>query len=231
MSKTTEILDQILREDTGRNIVDSGEDFGRSFQKRQKIDDFADKPYVYIRGVDDDYLDIVKNTYHLLGNHLTYSNEMTTMYKLLEMMFPEREIIEDMEDFADTMGDTDEWKFRGNTATNELCMLDAILHYQTFSRDGKAYIVLRIHGGCDVRMGYTKPVVFAIDDPEDIFSDMNEVYCTCKCGNGYYRNVAKYCEYDDFADDDIGANGLPKMWKVSDKEIKCTTCKHTVHME
>lgn len=39
-------------------------------------------------------------------------------------------------------------------------LLSQILQYVYFEWDNEAYIILQIHGGCDVRGGYTKPRIF-----------------------------------------------------------------------
>jgi len=59
---------------------------------------------------------------------------------------------------------------------NEECLLDQTLLFTYFelrerdarSRDREAFIILQIHGGCDVRGGYSRPRVFRLDEHEEL---------------------------------------------------------------
>jgi hypothetical protein len=45
---------------------------------------------------------------------------------------------------------------------NEECLLDQTLQFVYFVCDNTPYVILQVHGGCDVRGGYTTPVVFEV---------------------------------------------------------------------
>ena len=51
-----------------------------------------------------------------------------------------------------------------NTANNE-DLLSQVIQYDVLDVDGDSYVFLQIHGGCDIRGGYTAPRLFAIEDP------------------------------------------------------------------
>ncbi|MCK9567466.1 hypothetical protein M0R72_00790 [Candidatus Pacearchaeota archaeon] len=63
-------------------------------------------------------------------------------------------------------------------------MLSQVLLYTYFTWNNEAYIVLQIHGGADVRGGYTKPRVFRADgcgDETEIFDNAKgHIFCTGK---------------------------------------------------
>ncbi len=52
-----------------------------------------------------------------------------------------------------------------NTYNGE-CALSQVLQYLYFECDGTAYVCLSIHGGADVRGGYTDPVIFEVTGDE-----------------------------------------------------------------
>lgn len=62
-------------------------------------------------------------------------------------------------------------------------LVDQILQYTLFSNDSGEYVALQIHGGCDVRGGYTKPRVFSFGHRSelDIIDNMRAtIHCTGK---------------------------------------------------
>lgn len=62
-------------------------------------------------------------------------------------------------------------------------LVDQILQYVLFSNDSGEYVALQIHGGCDVRGGYTKPRVFSFGHRSelDIIDNMRAtIHCTGK---------------------------------------------------
>jgi len=62
-------------------------------------------------------------------------------------------------------------------------MLSQVLLYTYFTWNNEAYVVLQIHGGADVRGGYTKPRVFVIDNDDEtaIFDNAKgHIFCTGK---------------------------------------------------
>jgi hypothetical protein len=75
--------------------------------------------------------------------------------------------------------------FTENTYNGE-CSLSHTLQYTFFTFEGGerpflpdgSYVLLQIHNGCDVRGGYTDPVLFAVDD-ENFFS-YNDASVTCQ---------------------------------------------------
>jgi hypothetical protein len=52
---------------------------------------------------------------------------------------------------------------------NEECLLSQTLLFTYFELENEEYVVLQIHGGCDVRGGYTMPQVFTCSDEQGIF--------------------------------------------------------------
>jgi hypothetical protein len=60
-------------------------------------------------------------------------------------------------------------------------LLSQVLQYVYFETDDNSYVILSIHGGCDVRGGYTRPRVFELNDSDgaSILLDSDAtIYCT-----------------------------------------------------
>ena len=72
------------------------------------------------------------------------------------------------------------------------------IQYHIFEYEGDYYIALQIHGGCDIRGGYTEPRIFKIDDD---YLDMWSGDFGCdNCQANWYVDGA-YIYYDGICDD------------------------------
>ena len=88
------------------------------------------------------------------------------------------------------------------------------------------YCIIQIHGGADIRGGYTDPKVFRCD--ENLF-DCNRLSGQCSCGYADSDNGG-YSFYDsDFSE--IKDGGFPKEWSFSKRLGKyfCRECKQEVN--
>ena len=103
-------------------------------------------------------------------------------------------------------------------------------------------IFLQIHGGADIRGGYTDVRVFDCEETVELASD-----CGMECGCGHlYSDDAGYHWYDSFEADahDNYDNGLPRCWVIDEeassfdtaggssleyeKLLKCKECGESV---
>lgn len=77
-----------------------------------------------------------------------------------------------------------------NTYNGEDC-LSQTLQYGYFEHNGESYVLLQIHGGADVRGGYTRPVAFDVDDMDMSILDNARGGCGCdKCDARWYTDDA-----------------------------------------
>lgn len=56
------------------------------------------------------------------------------------------------------------------------------LQFMCFTDGYNDYVLLQIHGGCDVRGGYTRPRVFQIEDIDYFLMYMDSMETCCDCG-------------------------------------------------
>ncbi len=87
-------------------------------------------------------------------------------------------------------------------------LLDQVLQFMYFEIEGDAYIVLQVHGGCDVRGGYSAPKVYRLDayDNAAFFCAMHDVRLACENGHSWYS-------------DDSGSH-----WYASNGETELSAC-------
>lgn len=96
-------------------------------------------------------------------------------------------------------------------------LLSQVLQYIYFTNQSGEFVVLQIHGGADVRGGYTAPHVFELNDELNIFNNAKAViHCT---GRDRLPEANKFFEKrQDFIDRSI----LPGMEKEFWEETKAT---------
>lgn len=173
--ETSKVLISMLTENTGRHMLDSGGAYGRHWERNQGRDfEAEDHASVEFRtwGADREIeVSISKSTFHYLNEHLEFDAEMD---QRLQAIIDESDRYtsygEDIETFFDTLdpdllsGPEGDGKPYGDNSYNHESLLDQTIQYTYFDYDGDPYVILQIHGGCDVRGGYTAPRVFKMSD-------------------------------------------------------------------
>ena len=177
------VVSGMLTENTGRHFLDSGGAYGRHWEKNQGRS-FKNEPSVSIEidGNDDrtwDYANITYNIYHFMMNHLELDRMTGKLNRAFTMYAnrPENEEkhwLELMEEFAEQFENP-----HGFNTYNFENILSQVLQGEMFEHDGETYVLLQVHGGCDVRGGYTAPRVFKVIDPDYFWLAMNDVSAHC----------------------------------------------------
>lgn len=164
---TRDVLRGMFTENTGRHMLDSGGAYGRHWERNQGRQ-FDNEPHAVI-SLRWGYIDVTYNTYQWLAERVEYDHEMQQEFLAFANQ-PENEHtgwLELMERFVTEVRGgagiyNDGKPFTTNTYNGE-CLLDQTLQftYWTEEETGEEFILLQVHGGCDVRGGYTAPVVFS----------------------------------------------------------------------
>ena len=190
---TEDILQQMLTENTGRHMLDSGgtprfddlgsylgseHGYGRNWE-RNRDRSFESEPASV---VDFRYgIDVTHNVYHWLKERVSHDGHMQRFFdRFCLKADPDREEpwLQLMEQFPDWLrhhgravtglyGDGDPFTINTYNAPD---LLSQVLQFTYFemsdpgARWGDAYVLLQIHGGCDVRGGYTAPRAFRVMD-------------------------------------------------------------------
>lgn len=236
--KTKEVLQGMFVENTGRHFMDSGDAYGRHWQRNQGVD-FESTPAATLRFKAYNgrlYISFTLDAYHWLSERLSYSEELDKLFhgrfrkevdakddkSWLELMeeFPEwlsklandgipdegldedAEVDSDSDEDDDSDEDADfELRFGefggiygdGNPITvntyNGEDALSQTLQYTLFSGYAGDFVALQVHGGADVRGGYTKPRVFEfghMSELDILDNARGGIYCT---GEDYLPGV------------------------------------------
>lgn len=164
---TRELLASMLRENTGRHMLDSGGAYGRHFERNASVD-FDARPAATL-SFDHDEIDVTLDLFHFLSERLEYCAELDEEFAAF-CSLPEHEeesyfsigpkwinsLAEDGRIERTDFGDP----CTVNTY-NEESLLSQVIQYTLFATEDEPELyLLSIHNGADVRGGYTRPRVF-----------------------------------------------------------------------
>jgi hypothetical protein len=215
-NRTREVLAEMLRANTGRHFLDSGDAYGRHFERNQGRDFEAEERSVLSFKYDS--ITLVHRLYSWLADRLEFDEEADGLFQgaFREELDPEddkswAELREEFpawyarwrsaDDSADrccsdaacelcggcgtVLGDDSLYAATGiygegepltvNSYNEENLLEQTILftYFELRSHPGRAgslgsYVVLQIHGGCDVRGGYTRPRMFRVEHDDEL---------------------------------------------------------------
>jgi hypothetical protein len=200
MSKTEEVVVEMLKENTGTHFLDSGGDSGRAWQRNQEKD-FEKEKEAWWNWPGE--LSATKSVFHWLSSILEYDEEADEEFQEWagddlreDLSWHElREAwLEEMSarDAKGIYGDGD--PFTTNSYNSEEAISQTIL-FGYYEIGGQAYVLLQIHGGADVRGGYTRPRLFQLIEEIAIF-DFARLGCFCnECDEGWYTEDGGYHWY------------------------------------
>ena len=175
---TKTVIVKMLKEDTGSSLCDSGMIYGYAYERRRAIKNFDDLPRDWKCDCGEDNCEgYIMNTYKIFIEHLAYDSKMTRRLIALcnRKKNANRDYAECINEFIESVEDEDGIRDGFNTACNDESKLDTDCVYAIFEHGEQAYAVLRIHGGCDLRGGYTDPKVFRIKTDMSSFMDDMEL--------------------------------------------------------
>lgn len=184
---TAEIVDAMLKENTGRGITDSGDYYGRNWEMNQGKD-FSKEPKTWARfdvtgGGDGNpgRLEICAtlSIYHWMVHALEYDAEMQE--ELLKFSEARNDLWwgAAVEKFADALFIRDahearplEWYTYNlpdrSDLSQDIVLTELFGHYQF----EPSHVIIRVHGGCDARSGFTAPTCFRVRHGENFSESM-----------------------------------------------------------
>lgn len=141
-------------------------------------------------------IEVSLNLFHWLSGRLTYSPEWNRRFHKWARATDERaedSWLENMRDFAAEYGERD--SVYGENSCNGENLLAGTVQYQCFTsketagrwrgarwidgRFSELVCLLQIHGGCDVRGGYTSPVAFTMEEEYSLAYDSDASIACC----------------------------------------------------
>lgn len=222
---TKQVLVSMLKENTGRHMCDSGGAYGRNWEKNQEKD-FDSEPEVQLEVWSDDnkvkeFYPIV-SVYHYLLRYLEFDSEMQDQFDAFSEG-SDSEYSEDIEGFLDHLRSIGEVTglygegdvMRDNTYNSENPFSQEFI-YTYFEFNGDAYTFIEIHGGCDVRGGYSSAKIFNFNQcyDEASFFCWNDFTLFDSSENNWYTDDRSHWYNDGCA----GAGADPQLETY---ELKC----------
>ena len=210
---TAHKLAAMFTENTGRSMLDSGGAYGRAWERNQglTVGDFLARPEVTV----DADGEITVDMFNFLNERLTYDARLDGAWQAFDAEHPELSWGESLSEWLDSIdvpaeGDGDfysdaRWDF--NTYNFDGCLLNGTFQGVKFGLDGAEYIALQIHGGCDVRGGYTKPVIFT-GDMESVILDTTSAYMRCPESDCDFYASYSHGIYDPYLPDSKGTSDM-----------------------
>ena len=243
---TEKAIAEMLQENTGCHICDSGGAYGRAWQRNRHVQDFRQTPRLVVEIDKHGHIYPSLNVFHFLVDNLDL-DERCKRLQTWFYQFNEKNKDEDwgwpqiVDEFFEQKLKKRGWeKAYGENTYNRESMLSQVLQYEVFELDGDEYVFLQIHGGADVRGGYTSPRVFRVMDEFALISD-NNIFAKCDCVNADAQECGNYWTYEMQSFDwmklrqtTIYKSGeFPPTWKVrenknGENEYYCKRCKKAV---
>ncbi len=205
-NETSQVVLSQLLENTGASMLDSGGAYGRHWERnnaREIVKENSSRLSFNKWGSDPNNwdLDFSVGLYHFMTSLLEFDPLMDKIFHRFGTF--QNNIDENWLTCLDSFRDyvSDKWNANGlygdnnpfieNTYNHEN-NLDQVIQFLYFEINlGKAidgnYTIISVHGGCDVRGGYSKPRAYKIPDCEGyVRLSISMTDATIGCANGHY---------------------------------------------
>jgi len=234
MNRTEALIQDMMVENTGRALGDSGDAYGRNWEKNREKGyptetEYPIDFYVLENGIE---LNPSLNIYPYLTNTLTRTLEAEEIEQELYKEVGEENIwgiwtIEDVIKCSDfqCLFDT-KTEYSWINTYNYMGIQSQTLQFLIFEALNTDYVLLQIHGGCDVRGGYTKPRVLEIKDLYEFTGNLDYMNIYCQCGEvdwdyfaGGYKHYA-----EDYNGNELSYEDIAEKTYVENGILKCEEC-------
>ena len=202
--ETQKVVEDMLKENTGKAMCDSGDYYGRHWQSNQERD-FEKEPETTL-SFKDGYIELTHNVYHWLNDRIAYNEDLDKRFVAFAAKEEDKDSpwLQVARDFVDTIEGAagiyrDGEPMVVNTYNGE-DLLSQTIQYIYWTDDDGAHVLLQIHGGCDARGGYTQPRAFDANDYDGtaIFNNADASIGCSECGK-YWHTDDGYHYYEDGA--------------------------------
>ena len=157
ITETDCVLASMLTENTGRAMMDSGDAYGRNWERNQgqTVESFIEAPAVQVS-----QWGISLDLFHYLRERIEFAPDVQEVFDEWSELPENKETnwYALMEEWCERYEDS--FYKGGFNSYNSDCLLSQTIQGNYFEWQGETYLILQIHGGCDVRGGYTAPKIF-----------------------------------------------------------------------
>ena len=221
-ARTDEVLAGMLTENTGVHMLDSGGHYGRHWQRNAglTVQNFIDGPAVHV-----DKWGATLDVFHYLRARLEYSDGIQQHWEQFTAQQPEAGWLDLMDEFVEVYGFEVGQSFNTYNFEN---LLSQTLQGVTFKAGEECFVLLQIHGGCDVRGGYTAPKAFKVttwEMPEAFYYDAGDFLASCPKDHEHSLHV-RGGEVIDW-----GGSLHDGELQFTDEGLKCPTCEAIMEVE
>jgi len=184
MKTVGQTLVEMLTENTGKHFLDSGGAYGRNWERQQgkKLKDFMSEPEVVAEFDNEGNYDYyIISVFHYLLKQLALDN-YCDKFNSINVPAGDWEgdtygVSAEAQEYLNSIGAKLQCTFNSYNGESALSQVIQGTYCRIKSR---GYVLLQIHGGCDVRGGYTDARLFLIDNeygdtdfdclaPEDVY--------------------------------------------------------------
>lgn len=179
------VLQDLFQENTGRHMLDSGGAYGRNFEKNQEMDDLEKEKTPLTFDVreygDNGEIEIIPSVsmFHFMLENADYNQTAHNATKIFKQFADRgdenRSWLSEMTAFIEQHDTNNRDAHAVNTYNHEFCHTDQAVQFIPFTVHHAdpdhpeetqleydlhgEYALLQVHGGCDIRGGYTVPIV------------------------------------------------------------------------
>lgn len=198
------VVQNMLTENTGIAMMDSGGESGRAWQRNQGINFANEEESSIFVSVYNNKLEVefTRSLYHHLVNTLEYNEDMQSRYDSF-VEDSEESHYADIYNFVEHLAELGDVILRNDDVNvwnsyNGECNLSQTMQGWSGELEslGETIVILQIHGGADVRGGYTAPKIFTIID--ESFYMFADGHISCYCGESWWSDDS----YNWYADGD-----------------------------
>lgn len=173
IDKTDVRLAEMLKENTGESIFDSGDYYGRQFERNAERD-FVAEPAAKLdirdfRGKTE--VDVTLSLFRFLRDRVAWEEDVQKKFdKFAEYSDPDWSWTDTLEAFLECQacsGDSrivEDGEYGSGYTYNMDNMLDQDFQWQEFELDGSRYCMIQSHNGCDARGGLSGPMIVSWND-------------------------------------------------------------------
>lgn len=169
-TRTEQVIYEMLTENTGAHLLDSGGAYGRNHERNsiKSLDDFRNEARTTF---DVKWGDVSVSIFHHLVDRLKYEDRENAYFH--EWAKDKDDYwLQLVEDYADFRG----WRVSfSENSYNRDSNLSQVIQYTVYD---SGLVALQVHGGADVRGGYTAPRIFSIGDFYELALENATIYCT-----------------------------------------------------
>lgn len=188
---TADVVAAMLRENTGRHMLDSGGAYGRNWERNQ-LRNFAAEPEASLHVHTGKYptIDVTLSVYHFMVNRLRFAADWQARFDTFAEQPDQKDEswLAVMDAFVESLTEAGHDVGSGiggepltvNTYNHE-SLLSQTLQYVYLTVDDVQLAIVQVHGGCDVRGGYTAPKLFRAVGQYSEHDFLDDTRCTIHC--------------------------------------------------